>query len=64
MMFMSMTADDYYRQGNDLRREGKWGEAMNCYGRAAELDPDSPAVEARRMLADILEYRCKDMYNP
>ena len=24
----------------------------------------SPAVEAKRMLDDILDYYCKDMYNP
>jgi len=37
---------------------------MTLYGEAIELDPESPAVTARQMLADIMNYYCKDMYNP
>ncbi|MBQ9203758.1 MAG: tetratricopeptide repeat protein [Prevotella sp.] len=59
-----MTAQEYYEQGNALRKQGLWGEAINCYLQAAELDPDSPAVEAKRMLDDIMSFYCKDMYNP
>lgn len=61
---MSTTSKEFYDQGNALRKEGKWAEAINCYIRAIELDPDSPAVEAKRMLEDILAYYNKDMYNP
>ena len=59
-----MKAEDYYRQGNDYRRQGNFAEAINCYIEAARLDPDSPAVEAKRMLDDIMAFYCKDMYNP
>lgn len=59
-----MSAEDYYRQGNDYRRQGNFAEAINCYIEAARLDPDSPAVEAKRMLDDIMVFYCKDMYNP
>jgi len=59
-----MTADEWYKQGNEARRHGQWHEAINCYIQAAELDPDSPAVEAKRMLLDIMNYYNKDMYNP
>ena len=59
-----MTAKEYYQLGNERRREGKYGEAMTLYGEAIELDPESPAVTARQMLADIMNYYCKDMYNP
>lgn len=57
-------AERLYRQGNDYRRQGKWAEAINCYIAATELDAASPAVEAKRMLDDILGYYNKDMYNP
>ena len=50
--------------GNRFRREGNWQEAINNYIAAIALDPDSPAVEAKRMLEDILNYYNKDMYNP
>lgn len=59
-----MTAEEYYKLGNKYRKEGNWQEAINNYIKAIELDPHSPAVEAKRMLDDILEYYCKDMYNP
>ena len=59
-----LIAADYYQQGNAYRKQGQWHEAINCYIQAAELDPDSPAVEARRMLDDILNYYHKDTYNP
>ena len=54
----------YYEAGNRFRREGNWQEAINNYIAAIELDPDSPAVEAKQMLDDILSYYNKDMYNP
>ena len=59
-----MTAAEYYQQGNAYRRQGLWHEAINAYIQAIGLDPDSPAVEAKRMLDDIMSFYCKDMYNP
>ena len=59
-----MTAQKWYEQGNALRKQGQFGEAINCYIQATELDPDSPAVEAKRMLDDIMAYYNKDNYNP
>ena len=59
-----VTAQQYYERGNEYRRQGVWHEAINNYIEAIRLDPDSPAVEAKRMLDDIMAYRCKDMYNP
>jgi tetratricopeptide (TPR) repeat protein len=59
-----MTADEYYQLGNAARQKGLWHEAINHYIRAAEIDPDSPAVEAKRMLDDIMSFYCRDMYNP
>ena len=59
-----MTAEEYYQLGNKFRKEGNWQEALNNYIEAIELDPDSPAVEAKKMLDDILNYYCKDRYTP
>ena len=59
-----MTAQEWYEQGNALRKQGRFGEAINCYIQAIELDADSPAVEAKRMLDDIMAYYNKDNYNP
>ncbi|MDE6688477.1 MAG: tetratricopeptide repeat protein [Prevotella sp.] len=59
-----MTAQEYYEQGNAYRKQGQWHEAINSYIEAIRLDPDSPAVEAKQMLDDIMNFYCKDMYNP
>ena len=60
----AMNSRELYEQGNDYRRQGNWQEAINSYIQAIELDPDSPAVEAKAMLDDILNYYHKDAYNP
>ena len=59
-----MTAEEHYQKGNEARKQGLWHEAINNYIQAIELDSDSPAVEAKRMLDDIMAFYCKDMYNP
>ena len=57
-------AAELYAQGNALRKQQRWGEAMNAYEQATALDPDSPAAHARQMLMQIMEYYNKDYYNP
>ena len=59
-----MTAEDYYKLGNENRRKGDWKHAIDNYLEAIALDPKSPAVEAKQMLDDMFAFYCKDMYNP
>ncbi len=59
-----MTAEDFYNLGNAFRKEGNWQQAINCYLEAIAIDSNSPAVEAKKMLDDILNYYNKDAYNP
>lgn len=59
-----MTAEDYYKLGNEYRRKGDWKHAIDNYLEAIALDPESPAVEAKKMLDDMFAFYCKDMYNP
>lgn len=59
-----MTSDEYYNLGNECRREGKWHEAIGNYAESIALDANSPAVVAKEMLEDILNYYNKDAYNP
>ena len=60
----NMSSEEYYHQGNEHRRQGDFPAAMNCYLQAIALDPDSPAVVAEKMLEDIMNFYCKDIYNP
>ncbi|MCI7559919.1 MAG: tetratricopeptide repeat protein, partial [Bacteroidales bacterium] len=45
-----MTAEEYYKTGNEWRRKGDYKKAHDCYSEAIALDPDSPAVTALEML--------------
>lgn len=59
-----MTAEEYYKRGKEHQRAGNWQGAIHCYIEAIELDAESPAVEAKKMVEDILNFYNKDMYNP
>ena len=54
----------HYLRGNALVKAGRRTEAMNAYLHASRLDPDSPAVEALALWRGIMDFYCKDMYNP
>lgn len=53
----------YYLLGNAYRKSGNWQMAINNYLEALDINPTSPAGEAKDMLVDILEFYNKDMYN-
>lgn len=53
----------YYLLGNAYRKRGNWQQALNNYRRAIELNPESPALHARQMVMEILNFYNKDMYN-
>lgn len=59
-----MTSEEYYHKGNEYRKQGDFQHALDCYMEAIELNPESPAVEAKKMLEDILNFYNKDAYNP
>lgn len=53
----------FYLRGNAFRKQGNWQQALNNYQSAIDINPESPAVQARAMVVDILEFFHKDMYN-
>lgn len=56
-------SEAYYLRGNAYRKTGNWQQALNNYRYATDIDPDSPAREAARMIGDILEFHDKDLFN-
>ena len=57
-------ADDiYYLLGNAFRKQGDWQGALNNYQEAIDINPESPAKDARAMMMDILNFYNKDMFN-
>lgn len=55
--------EPYYLLGNAYRKKGDWQQALNHYLEAIERNPESPAVSARDMIMNILNFYNKDMYN-
>lgn len=53
----------YYLRGNTYRKRGDWQHALNNYQQAIDLNPQSPAAQARNMILDILNFYHKDMFN-
>ena len=53
----------FYLLGNAYRKHGDWQMALNNYLEAIERNPESPAVHARTMVMDILNFYNKDMFN-
>lgn len=60
----TLTAAEWYERGNEYRKKGDWKHAIDCYLEAIEIDPESPALHAKAMLEDILNFYNKDAYNP
>lgn len=53
----------YYLMGNAFRKQGNWQGALNSYQEAIQINPESPAADARAMVMDILNFYNKDMFN-
>ncbi len=53
----------YYLQGKAYMKQSDWRNALNCFLKAEELEPEGPARECRLMLNDIMDFYNKDMFN-
>lgn len=53
----------YFLLGNLYRKQSNWQKALQCYAQAIEINPESPAVHARRMITEIMNFYDKERYN-
>lgn len=51
------------RQGHEYRRRQDWQHAIECYKRAADLEPNGEARQALDMLEEILAHWNRGMYD-
>ncbi|MDE5567778.1 MAG: tetratricopeptide repeat protein [Muribaculaceae bacterium] len=58
------SADLFYQRGRLLWKLGRKTEAMSDYGRAVELDAESPAATALELAREVMNFYNKDLYNP
>lgn len=52
------------RKGKEAYARQDWKECLDSYAEAIKLNPDSEAVELRKMAMNIIRFYCKDRYNP
>lgn len=58
-------ADNYVERAKWHYKRNSWGEALNDFNRALNIDPDNKvAAEMAKMAREILEFRYTDIYNP
>lgn len=59
------SAELYTERGKCYYRLNEWGNAINDFRKAEELNPElEEARQFREMVEEILEFRYKDIYNP
>ena len=56
--------DDWIRKGQQYRQKEQWGDAINAYKKAFELQPDGPAKVALEFIYEVLAFRNTDLLNP
>ena len=58
------TSEEYYELGKSFQQNQQWGDAINAYKKALELNPESPAETALEYIFEILAFRYTDLLNP
>lgn len=53
-----------YELGNAYWKRQDWKKCLDSYTEAIRLNPESPAVEMKKMVLGILQFYNKEMYNP
>lgn len=53
----------HYELGNAYWKKQDWKHCLDNYTEAIRLNPQSPAVEMKKMVMDILQFYNKEMYN-
>ena len=56
--------DEWIALGQQYRSQQRWGDAINAYGQALELQPNGPAKVALEFIYEVLAYRHNDYMNP
>ncbi len=59
-----MTEEEYIKQGREAYARQDWKTCLDSYAEAIKLNPESEAVELRKMAQTIIEFYCKDRFNP
>ena len=59
-----MTEQEWIARGKEAYARMDWKVCLDSYGEAIKLNPNSEAVELRKMTMKSVEFYNKDQYNP
>ena len=59
-----MTEQEWIARGKEAYARMDWKVCLDSYGEAIKLNPNSDAVELRKITMKIVEFFNKDQYNP
>ena len=59
-----MTEAEWIIKGKEAYARQDWKECLDSYAEAIQLNPASEAVELRKMAMNVIEFYCKDRFNP
>ena len=59
-----MSEADWIAKGKEAYARMDWKECLDSYSEAIKLNPQSEAVELRKMAMSIIEFYNKEQYNP
>lgn len=63
-MSRELTEAEWIAQGKEAYARQDWKGCLDAYTEAIRLNPQSEAVELRKMTMNIVEFYCKDRFNP
>lgn len=63
-LIMTMTEQEWIARGKEAYARMDWKECLDSYAEAIKLNPESEAVELRRMVMTVVEFYSKDRFNP
>ena len=61
---LEMTESEWIAKGKEAYARQDWKSCLDAYAEAIKLNPASEAVELRKMTMEIVEFYCKDRFNP
>ena len=59
-----MTEEEWIRRGREAFARQDWKVCLDSYSEAIKLNASSEAVELQKMAMNIIEFYCKDRFNP
>ena len=56
------SAELYYLQGKVFMKQSDWGNAISCFLKSEEIEPEGPARQCRLMLTEIMTCTTNNTY--